>query len=61
MIIGSIPNKRKVSFSTKLYMKWKRIELGYRRWCDSKMHEKAAEAIERCNPFNPKNKGRNQK
>lgn len=61
MIIGSIPNKRKVSFSTKLYMKWKKIELGLRRWGDSKMREKAAEAIERRNPFNPKNKGRNQK
>ena len=56
MKIGGIPNKGKRSFSTYLFMKWKRIELGWRRWCDPKMRKEAAEAMEKRNPFNPINK-----
>ena len=56
MFIGNIPNKRKVSLSTRLYMKWKKIELGWRRYLDPEMREANAKAIERRNPFHPSNK-----
>lgn len=58
MKIGGIPNKGKRSFSTYLFMKWKRVELGWRRWRDPVMRKAVAEAMERQNPFHPINKGK---
>jgi len=56
MKIGGIPNKGKRSFSTRLFMKWKGIELGWRRWRDPEMRKAKAKAMEERNPFHPKNK-----
>ena len=58
MKIGGIPNKGKRSFSTRLFMIWKGIELGWRRWRDPAMRKAKVEAMERRNPFHPKNRGR---
>lgn len=58
MKIGGIPNKGKRSFSTRLFMKWKRIELGWRRWRDPVFHKARVEAMEKRNPFHPINKGK---
>ncbi len=56
MKIGSNPNKGRVSVSTRLYMKWKKVELGWRRWRDPVFHKARVEAMERRNPFHPKNR-----
>ena len=56
MKIGGIPHKGKKSFSTRLFMKWKRVELGWRRWRDPVFHKARVEAMERRNPFHPKNR-----
>lgn len=63
MKIGGIPNKGKRSFSTYLFMKWKRVELAWRRWSDPEFRKKMAEAREKdikqrelANPFHPKNR-----
>ncbi len=50
--IGGIPNKGKKSLSTRLYMKWKKIELGCRRWRDPEIRKQMADARERNNPMN---------
>jgi len=58
MKIGGIPHKGRKSLSTRLFMKWKRFELGWRRWRDPVMRKAAAEAMEKRNPFHPINKGK---
>ncbi len=58
MKIGGIPHKGRKSLSTRLFMKWKRFELGWRRWRDPAMRKESAEAMERRDPFYPKNRGK---
>lgn len=56
--VGSNPYKGKASFITRCYMKWKRIELWWRRWRDPEIRAEINKQSERANPFHPANRPR---
>ena len=58
MKLGSNPYKGKASFSTRCYMKMKRIELWWRRWQDPEFRKKMISRAERSNPFHPSRRGK---
>ena len=58
VVLGSIPHKGKVSFQTRCFLKYKQLELWWRRWMDSDIRKQHADALARKNPFHPDNSKR---